>query len=398
MQNETKIFSVTDLTRLIKTHLEDLFFSISVVGEVSNCKYHSSGHLYFTLKDENASISCVMWKSKVQNIGFKIYDGLKITAHGKISVYEPRGSYQIDCTKISQHGIGELQIKFEELKQKLFSEGLFDEKNKKEIPKYPETIGIITSPTGAAIRDILNVLNRRMPFCEKILFPVSVQGEIAKDEIIKAIEYFNFKKNVDVIILARGGGSIEDLWSFNEEIVAREIFKSKIPIISGVGHEVDFTIADFVSDLRAPTPSAAAELVGPDKNELIENIRNLLYNSKKSIENLIEFEFKNLNSIKKSYAFSLPTQLINSFNQKNDDLVSRMNYSISNLIINKKNNFNHLKKEISNLKIENILKRGFSIVKHNSAVVSDSKNLNLNDDVKITFYSGSAEAIIKSKK
>ena len=304
------IFSVSELTRLIKKNLEELFPIIQVEGEVSNCTYHTSGHLYFTLKDSSAIISVVMWRSKVALQSFKIKNGMKVILQGSITVYEPRGNYQLDCNKIIPKGIGELQLRYEELKNKLLAEGLFDNERKKSLPEFPEKIGIVTSPTGAAIRDMINILSRRMPSVEIIIFPVKVQGDEAKNEIAEAIKILNEQNIVDLIIVGRGGGSLEDLWAFNEEIVARAISNSKIPIVSAVGHEIDFTIADFVSDLRAPTPSAAAELVVKDKSELIETINNLLYNCKNRLENLIDSEFKSISGFINSYAFNIPKQLI----------------------------------------------------------------------------------------
>lgn len=395
---ENQILTVTEITRLIKNNLEDNFIQISVEGEISNLKYHTSGHLYFTLKDLKASISCVMWRSRVIQHSMKFNEGMKVIVSGNITVYEPRGSYQIDCCKISNKGIGELQLKFEELKNKLRDEGMFETERKKAIPEFPDRIGIITSPTGAVIQDISNILNRRMPSVEKILFPVKVQGDGSKEEIVNAIKYFNQNKLVDVIILARGGGTIEDLWTFNEEEVAREIFKSKIPIISAVGHEVDFTIADFVSDLRAPTPSAAAELVVKDRKDIIEFIRNLLYNSQSIVQNMIKTKFHDLKSIQKSYSFNLPISLVNQNFQKNDELISRLKQSITNNFKHHSNNLLHLKKSLQSLKVDNILKRGFSIVMKNESIVSDSSKLVLEDNLDITFYKGSALAKIKSIK
>src|SRR5271169_6490493 len=254
------IFSVTDLTRKIKGTLEEGFSGIAVQGELSNFKRHSSGHLYFTLKDEHTQIQCVMWRSRVPTLSVSPQDGMKMIARGNVTVYEVRGNYQLDVSSLQLLGAGELQIAFERLKQKLSTEGLFDQDHKKPLPQFPQRIGVVTSPTGAAIRDIINVVNRRFPSTELILYPVRVQGIGAAEEIASAIDDFNAFGEVGVILIGRGGGSLEDLWAFNEEIVARSIYRSSIPVVSAVGHEIDFTIADFVADLRAPTPSAAAEL------------------------------------------------------------------------------------------------------------------------------------------
>src|SRR5450830_1303089 len=261
MAEEKNILSVTEITHRIKGVLEMGFSEVWVQGEISNCKNHSSGHLYFTLKDGSASLSAVMWRSRVAQLLFRPNDGMKVIVWGNITVYEPRGNYQIDCLQIQPVGIGELQLAFDRLKQKLSAEGLFDEAHKKPLPEYPEKIGIVTSPTGAAIQDMLNILARRFPALEVIVAPVKVQGIGAAEEIAEAIQDLNSLSDIDVIIVGRGGGSLEDLWAFNEEVVARAIYSSRIPIVSAVGHEIDFSISDFVADLRAPTPSAAAELV-----------------------------------------------------------------------------------------------------------------------------------------
>ncbi len=277
------IFSVTDLTRKIKGTLEEGFSRIAVQGELSNFKHHSSGHLYFTLKDEHAQIQCVMWRSRVPALSVTPQDGMKMIARGNVTVYEVRGNYQLDVASLQLLGAGELQIAFERLKQKLAAEGLFDQDHKKPLPQFPQRIGIVTSPTGAAIQDIINIINRRFPSTELILCPVKVQGIGAAEEIASAIDDFNNFGAVDVILVGRGGGSLEDLWAFNEEIVARSIYHSSIPVVSAVGHEIDFTIADFVADLRAPTPSAAAELIVPDRREIIEIVRNFCYTSEQIV-------------------------------------------------------------------------------------------------------------------
>jgi len=262
---EEKIYTVSELTREIKQVLETGFPCLWVEGEISNFKRHSSGHLYFTLKDENSQIRCAMWRYRANDLIFRPEDGMKVLVQGNLQVYEPGGYYQIIVQQVQPAGVGELQLAFEQLKKKLYAEGLFDEAHKKPIPIFPERIGVITSPTGAAIRDIISVITRRFPIAQIILAPVRVQGPGAKEEIVQAIQDFNEFGEVDVLIVGRGGGSLEDLWAFNEEVVARAIFTSKIPIISAVGHEIDFSISDFVADRRAPTPSAAAEMAVPDR-------------------------------------------------------------------------------------------------------------------------------------
>ena len=268
------IFTVSELTSRIKNLLEESFPSVWVEGEVSNCRMPSSGHIYFTLKDEQSQLKAVFFRGANRKIKFKIEDGLKVLALGNVSVYQRRGDYQLIVGLLQPRGIGELQLAFEQLKKRLQKEGLFAPEHKKAISLFPRRIGIVTSPTGAAVRDIINVINRRFRQVEILINPVKVQGEGAGEEIADAIDEFNKMEEVDVLIVGRGGGSMEDLWAFNEEIVARAIYNSNIPVISAVGHEIDFVISDFVADLRAPTPSAAAELVVGEMEQIIQKIRD----------------------------------------------------------------------------------------------------------------------------
>lgn len=285
---EPQILSVSDLNRMVKGQLEGQFRSIYVKGEVSNFKPHSSGHYYFSLKDQKSQISAVMFKGFNAQLKFRLQDGMEVIARGKISVYEPRGSYQIFCEALDPVGAGALQLAYEQLKNKLKAEGLFDTARKRPLPALPQRLGLITSPTGAAIQDMMNVLKRRYRLLDVTLIPTSVQGASAAKEIVRAIETANRLGQFDVLIVGRGGGSIEDLWSFNEEIVARAISASRIPIVSAVGHEVDFTIADFVADLRAPTPSAAAELVVPSTEDLQDRIRRIQAQARQSVAKKLE--------------------------------------------------------------------------------------------------------------
>jgi exodeoxyribonuclease VII large subunit len=270
---ERRIWKVSEITARIRGLLEGALTDVSVEGEISNCRIAQSGHAYFTLKDAKSQIKCVCFREQMRGLKFKLEDGLHITVRGSIGVYEQRGEYQIYVQTMEPVGLGALQLAFEQLKKKLAAEGLFDQARKKPLPVLPSAIGIITSPTGAAIRDILRVLKRRFPNARVLLYPVKVQGTGAAEEMVEALRYFHAAKLADVIILARGGGSLEDLWAFNEEILARAIFAATIPIISGVGHEIDFTIADFVADLRAPTPSAAAEIVVRSREEFDGHLR-----------------------------------------------------------------------------------------------------------------------------
>ena len=293
------IVTVTQLNTYVKTLIEYVpqLNSVWVKGEISNFKHHSSGHMYLTLKDENSVIKAVMFRGNAFSLNFMPENGMKILAHGRVSVYERDGIYQLYIDKMEPDGVGALYVAYEQLKNKLEAEGLFDEKYKKLIPKFPSRVGVVTSPTGAAVRDIINVISRRCKMCDIVLYPVTVQGEGSAEKIAEAIEYFNETKSCDVIITGRGGGSIEDLWEFNKEITAWAIFNSEIPVISAVGHETDFTIADFVADLRAPTPSAAAELAVPSlddvQNTLIRNrasldysVTNYIKSLKQKVENL----------------------------------------------------------------------------------------------------------------
>ena len=269
---ERRTWKVSELTARIRELLESALPDVWVEGEVSNCHAAQSGHCYFTLKDARAQIRCVCFRDQMRGLKFKPEDGLHITVRGSLSVYDARGEYQIYVTNIEPVGLGALQLAFEQLKKKLQGEGLFDQARKKPLPVLPRCIGVVTSPTGAAIRDILRVLKRRFPNAQVSVYPAKVQGTGAAAEIVQGLQYFNRAKTVDVLILARGGGSLEDLWAFNEEILARAIFASEIPVITGVGHETDFTIADFVADLRAPTPSAAAEIVVKSREEFERHI------------------------------------------------------------------------------------------------------------------------------
>ena len=272
---EIKIISVTELNKLAKSLLENGIPKIWIEGEISNLARPASGHIYFSLKDETSQIRCAWFKQRQSITAKDISNGMKMLALGKISLYQPRGEYQFIIEKMETAGEGDLKRKYEELKQKLFNEGLFDREKKLEIPKLPKKIGVITSPSGAAIRDVLSILKRRFPLLPIVIFPITVQGDNAAPDIENALKNANLRADCDVLILTRGGGSLEDLWAFNEEIVARAIHVSKIPIISAIGHETDTTIADFVSDIRAPTPSGAAEIVTPDQNELLKLLKTL---------------------------------------------------------------------------------------------------------------------------
>jgi len=331
------IYTVSQLNSDIKLLLEDKFPFIWIAGEISNCKMPGSGHLYFTLKDENSQISCVMFKGQNQNLKFDLDDGLSITGLGRISVYEPRGTYQLIFEYLEPKGIGALQIAFEQLKDRLTSEGLFDDKYKKPLPFLPKTISLITSPTGAVVHDIIKIISRRFPNLCIEIFPVKVQGENAEKEIVKALELLNTRNDTDVIILARGGGSLEDLNAFNSENVARAIFAAKIPIVSAIGHETDFTISDFIADLRAPTPSAAAELVVPSKDELQRRHEDIISKFKSSIWKHIEKQRYILEHVSKRLVD--PKRKVQDLRLKTDDFTTRLTKILLNRIKQKHKQF-----------------------------------------------------------
>ena len=420
--NKEKYLTVEALTRYIKykidndEHLKTVFLK----GEISNFKMHSTGHLYFSIKDETSKINAIMFNRNAKDLNFTPQDGTKILVVGRISVYEATGNYQIYVEEMIEDGLGNLYIAFEKLKEKLSKEGLFDEKYKKKIPKMPKKIGIITAPTGAAIKDILSTIKRRYPICETILFPSLVQGDQAKEDIVKNLKIAN-TYDLDVIILGRGGGSIEDLWPFNEEIVAREIFNSKIPIISAVGHEVDFTIADFVADLRAPTPTGAAEMAVPNMIDIINHIKQLSIRLNESLNKKIKLEKINLEKSKNSIIIKNPMIMIDNKKQKIDLLKEttirilnqkientknkiekiKQNYIINNPEIIYKEKQNKLSNLIEKLELVNplgVLKRGYTITKQENKVITKIKEINKTKPLIIKLQDGEITTEIKNIK
>jgi len=388
LENEIQILTVSELTKEIRKTLEESFEQVSVIGEISNFKAHVSGHWYFSLKDANAVINCTMWKGFNQYVFFTPQDGMKIIVNGKLTVYPPRGSYQLDIRSMKPAGLGELQEAFEKLKKKLEAEGLFDEKFKKSIPSFPQKIGVVTAIDGAAFRDLVSVAERRFPLAEIVIAPARVQGSGAAESIVNSIKLLNEYTGIDVIIVARGGGSIEDLWAFNEEIVARAIFKSKVPIISGVGHEVDFTIADYVADLRAPTPSVAMEIATPDINEIENFINEFLAKSSSNIKDIIETKIQDVSSFSRSYGFRLPMDILNRKTQQVDMSMSKVLQSIEkySMIYDKK--ISLLSKSLESYDIHRVLKRGFVLVKQNSKFVTRASNFNKEKKAQLKFYDG----------
>lgn len=342
---QDKYLTISAITRYLKSRfdLDENLQTVFLKGEISNFKSHTSGHFYFSLKDEGSKINAIMFRSNASKVLFKPVDGMKVLVTGRISVYEATGNYQIYVDEMLEDGVGNLYVAFEELKKKLSAEGLFDEVHKKRIPKIPKRVGIITASTGAAIRDILTTIKRRFPNTETILFPTLVQGENAKESIAN-----NIKKaedyDLDVLIVGRGGGSIEDLWAFNEEIVARAIYNCNIPIISAVGHEVDFTIADFVADLRAPTPTAAAELAVPNMMDLKSNINNLVIRLNEGITKKVNYQKLYLDSIKNSFVIKNPMVMFDSKKQKLDLINDKINDLILKNVRDKKEKLNLIKR------------------------------------------------------
>jgi exodeoxyribonuclease VII large subunit len=319
-----RVYTVSELTRSIKALLEENFGHVWVCGEVSNCRFHSSGHVYFTLKDEQSQISVVFFRGDARRLRFRIEDGLQINVAGRIGVYEKRGNYQLIAAAAEPVGYGALQLAFEQLKKRLGEEGLFDEAHKKPLPRFPQRIGVVTSPTGAAIRDILHVIDRRFSTVEVLLCPSSVQGEGAAEEIAAGIKVLGEVGNIDVIIVGRGGGSLEDIWPFNEEVVARAIYDCETPVVSAVGHEIDFTISDFVADLRAPTPSAAAELVVREREAVVAEIAELRESLVRSVGSMLtDFEHR-LELAVSSYGFRRPPDMLLQYEQQLDDMRERI--------------------------------------------------------------------------
>ena len=388
--------SVTELNRYIKGKIDDDEYlnNVLVKGEISNFKNHYSGHMYFTLKDENSLVKCIMFKSYTGNLTFMPKDGMKVMILGSVSVFERDGVYQIYAKAMKQDGLGDLYEKYEKLKADLQKEGLFDEEHKKKIPYMPSKIGVLTASTGAVIRDIINVSTRRNPNVNIRLYPVPVQGEGAGEKIANAIEFMNENKLADVLIIGRGGGSIEDLWPFNEEVVARAIYKSEIPIISAVGHETDFTIADFVADLRAPTPSAAAELAVPNIEDVkytISLYRNRYRQALKKKIDLMKLQYEKVMTRK---AFTNPMQRINDNYLLLDMKMKSIVNSMKAKLVDGKNIFNKEITRLDTLSPLKTLSRGYGIVSKDEKVVKSVNDLEKDDKVTLTLSDGKKDAMI----
>ena len=384
--------SVTELNTYVQGKIDsDAFLdSVYVRGEISNCKLHYTGHIYFTLKDENSLIKCIMFKSYTPHLTFTPKDGMKVCVLGSVKVFVRDGVYQIYAKAMKQDGIGELYEAFEKLKAKLEKEGLFDEAHKKEIPQFPKTIGVLTASTGSVIRDIINVSTRRNPNVHIRLLPVPVQGAGAEIKIAQAINQMNEQKLADCIILGRGGGSLEDLWPFNEEIVARAIYDSEIPIISAVGHETDFSISDFVADLRAPTPSAAAELAVPNMQDVIYTIENYRDRLKTSLKRKLQ-----LGKMRYSKAYKDPLRRVNEYRMIIDNDISLMQKDIKNKYDSNNQLYLKLLTKLDALSPLKTMQRGYNITQKDGRVIKSAKDLKLGDEVSISFFDGSRKAEIK---
>lgn len=394
---ESHVYSVSEITAEIKQQLESKYPHLWIEGEISNFKKHFSGHSYFTLKDANAQLSCVFWKHRSYMLRFQPDDGMHVLAHGKITVYEKYGKYQFDVQEMQPKGIGELQAAFDQLKRKLEAEGLFDTAAKISLPAFPKCIGIVTSPTGAAIRDISSVMSRRSPYVQAILCPVKVQGDGAAEEIAQAIRDCNTYGGFDLLIVGRGGGSLEDLWAFNEEIVARAIFSSRIPVVSAVGHEIDFSISDFVADVRAATPSAAAELIAPASKDVQATIQQYYSRIIQAIEACIRTRVEKLSALRRSYALNRPVDLLYQRSQHLDDLMHRMIIAFPQTIQRHDQNLRRLEGRLQTLNPVSVLNRGYSITTKmpDQDIVRDTASLKPSDEVQIQVARGKFRGIVK---
>lgn len=391
---EPRIATVSQINGYIKKILDhnQILNNVWVKGEISNFKNHYSGHMYLTLKDEGGVLKAVMFKNAAKTLSFMPQDGMKVMARGRVGVYEAGGAYQLYIEEMTPDGVGDLYVAYEQLKARLSEEGLFSETLKKPIPKFPERVGVITATTGAAVRDIINVITRRYPLAEIIICPAQVQGNGAAESVVRAIEYFNETNMVDTIIAGRGGGSIEDLWAFNEEIVARAIFASKIPVISAVGHETDFTIADFVADLRAPTPSAAAEIAVPSVPELRAAIG--MYNTRSV--NAVMKQLENRRLILNRFRLKTPKDRIDDENLRLDNLLRRMEQSFKLKLAENRKILGETAGKLDALSPLQTLSRGYAIpVKGDGTVIRSAKTMKSGDEFTLKLKDGDADCVVK---
>ncbi len=393
---EKNYISISDINHLIKEHIDSNYYfnNVYLKGEISNFKNHTRGHLYFSLKDDNSKISAVMFYNNAIKLNFEPVDGDQVLVSGRISCYEASGTYQIYVNDMQKDGLGNLYLEYEKLKKKLAGLGYFEETHKLPIPKFPKRIGVVTAPTGAAIRDVMSTIKRRYPICEVILFPALVQGTGAKESVASQINKAQ-DFDLDLLIVGRGGGSIEDLWAFNEEIVAKAIYDSKIPIISAVGHEVDFTIADYVADLRAPTPTGAAEMAVPVLSDVINYINQYKIRLNEVIKNIINNKSLALTKLKDSYVLKNPLALYEIKEQKLDSLYDRLNKTMLHQIEIANNKLGHLIKELKILNPLNILESGYSLTTKDSKIIKSVKDIKVDDNLKIKVTDGDIKVCVK---
>ena len=395
---QKRIFSVSEINKYIKMLFDgdELLNSISIRGEITNFKAHYTGHYYFTLKDESSTIKCVMFKGYAQFVKFKPADGMKVVINGQISAFERDGVYQIYCKSMSPEGLGDLYLTYEQLKEKLSKEGLFDISKKKKIPFLPQRVGVITSRTGAVIRDVINVSTRRYPNVNILIYPAAVQGVNVASTVIEGLKVFNELNNVDVIIIARGGGSFEDLFGFNDENLARAIYASKIPVVSAVGHETDFTICDFVSDLRAPTPSAAAELVYPEYTEIVSRIEKDKNRTIIAMKNYIERKRQYVERLKAAKLEKVPLDQVNKYRLAIDGMMTKSEATLKYMIEKYRTRCVKSIAKIDTLSPLKTLTRGYSVVEDEDGKVIKSVNdVSSNQEIKITVTDGKVSAIVK---
>lgn len=391
------VYSVTELNNYVKRILEmdENLKNVFVTGEISNFKNHYSGHMYMTIKDEGGAIKAVMFSSYASRLKFVPENGMKVIIFGSVSLYNKDGSYQLYITDMQPDGLGALNLAYEQLKETLQNEGLFNLEFKKPIPKFPKKIGVMTAPDGAAVRDIFSVLKRRYPVAEIVFSPVAVQGASAAPEIAKAINLFNEQKAADVLIVGRGGGSLEDLWAFNEEVVARAIFQSEIPVISAVGHETDFTIADFVADLRAPTPSAAAELAVPDIFELKSDLLGLKQHLSVLMRNMIVAEKEKVENFQKQITILSPSNKIKNSRQELSNLYEKAVNSMTLKMNEEKSKISLLSSKLNALSPLNVLSRGYSITYNNDSPIKSVNDVKTGDNIKVRVTDGEFFAEVK---
>ncbi len=393
-EKKAEIWSISDLNRAVKSLLEGRFQNFWVQGEISNFKAHSSGHFYFSLKDDKSQIRAVMFRGFNGQLKFRPNDGMEVLVRGRLSVYEPRGDYQVFCEVMEPLGAGALQLAFEQLKRKLESEGLFDKSRKRRLPRLPHHVAIVTSPTGAAIRDMIHVLGRRFRGLKITVIPTKVQGDQAPDEIVSALSMVEKMSDVDVVIVGRGGGSIEDLWAFNEERVARAIAACSRPTISAVGHEVDFTIADFVADLRAPTPSAAAEVVVQNREDLIEQLKGFQRTLRVLVQGKVDLQKKSLLGL--SHRLIHPGRRLQDLHVRCDDLCARMESGLMRGLKEKRSELLRLSGLMDSLSPLRVVERGYSILSVEGSVLRSTRQIKVGSEVEFRLGEGRGVAVVKS--